>query len=74
MSMSDKHEVKNLFYCYSPALTHYLKASGINEIECGFNMGTDSWYCVFERTKRLAEALVGWNNFKRIREGEKNHE
>lgn len=67
--MSEKRE--KYFYCYSPSLTHYLKASGIFEIKCGFNMGTDSWYCVFERNERLFEALEEWNNFKM--QGDKKH-
>lgn len=67
--MSDKRDL--YFFCYSPSLTHYLKANGLKQIRYGFNMGSGAWYTVFERGQRLAKLLEKWDNFKM--QGETKH-
>lgn len=55
---------KDMFYCYSPLLMHYLKACGISYEREGYNAKSKSPYFVFARGERLEKALSGWEDFK----------
>lgn len=58
-------EKKEVFYCYSMPLMHFLKAHGINYLYEGYNKKSRYPYFAFERTEILGKALSMWEEFKK---------
>lgn len=56
---------KEVFYCYSLPLMHFLKAQNINYLYEGYNKNSNYPYFAFEKNDRLSKALSGWDNFKK---------
>ncbi len=56
---------REIFYCYSLPLMHFLKALGIDYLYEGFNQNSKYPYFAFQKTERLGKALSGWDNFKK---------
>ncbi|WP_226035585.1 DUF5659 domain-containing protein [Aquibacillus saliphilus] len=61
----NKFNKKDLFYCYSINLFHFLKANGFFYVVRGVNPNNDLSYWVFERTPNFLEALTQWNEVKK---------
>lgn len=57
---------KDMFYCYSINLFHFLKASGFFYLAKGFNENTDKNYWVFQRTPEFLDTLTKWDQFKKV--------
>ena len=55
---------KEVFYCYSLPLMHFLKALGIDYLFEGYNKNSQYPYFAFEKCERLDKALSKWTNFK----------
>ena len=55
---------KDIFFCYSLPLMHYLKAIGIDYLYEGFNQNSKYPYFAFQKCERLGKALSKWNDFK----------
>jgi hypothetical protein len=63
--MSNKQFNKeDLFYCYSIALFHFLKANGFFYLAKGLNENTNKNYWVFVRTPDFLEALTTWGQVR----------
>ena len=56
---------KDIFFCYSLPLMHYLKAIGIDYLYEGFNQNSQYPYFAFSKCERLGRALSGWDVFKK---------
>ena len=56
---------KEVFYCYSLPLMHFLKALGIDYLFEGYNKNSQYPYFAFEKNAKLGKALSGWDNFKK---------
>jgi len=63
---------KDVFYCYSLPLMHYLKALSIDYLYEGYNVNSHYPYFAFEKNGRLSKALSGWDNFKKTISRENN--
>lgn len=56
---------KDLFYCYSINLFHYLKVNGFYYLYRGYNPRTQKNYWIFEKTPEFLEALTEFTNNKK---------
>lgn len=63
--MEVKFNKKDLFYCYSINLFHFLKANGFFYLAKGLNENTNRNYWVFLRTHEFGEALASWDEYKK---------
>ena len=56
---------KDVFFCYSLPLMHFLKALNIDYLYEGYNKNSQYPYFAFEKSERLGKALSKWDDFKK---------
>ena len=56
---------KDVFYCYSLPLMHFLKALSIDYLYESYNKNSMYPYFAFEKNDKLGKALSNWDNFKK---------
>lgn len=53
------------FYCYSVKMKNFLKENGLEFINKSINLKTNKPYFLFEKSKKLDELILMWNNIKK---------